>query len=254
MQRILFPIAALILSTACASSVSAGVWYTKTVNQTAYVGSAPDSFQIGTMFSGDHFTYNSDDTSPGGGWRWGHARGTANKCGWMDVNALSAGPNNLSSGCESRRYLKSSALGEGSRTFLRTYYACAVNDYVPSSGYWPFFINASTGTYEEVQSYTTEGVFANYDFNTYTFAGPMVGVLYNRNYYPESQYPCYFLWRWVSDYSGSNACVLGKIPGGAWGSGAWGFIPRSALRTDLLYADSNAGNGWRRRYDWMAGG
>ncbi len=265
MRRTFLAVAALAACISWASSVSAGTWYRKIIRPgvKTYVGTAPDGFQIGTLFGAgwvgagspaESFTYNSDNAaldSLGREWRWGRAHGTAGKCGWVLAADLML-DGYTSYDCSSALY--STAGNIPARQFLRTYYACAVNDYVPAvpgggSGPYnvsPFYIHSGVGSGNySILTYSTEGVFANYDFNYYQFAGPMVDVLWRPDIYPEAQYPesqyhkiC--AWRWVSD---NSACVLVKVR-----YGYWGFIPRNALPAQLLYADGNY------RYDWQAGG
>ncbi len=196
-----------------------------------YVRSAPQAFTIGTLVQTEHFTYNTDDAS--GDYRWGRARGAANKCGWVNITYFHES-GSLTSSCTSSSY--STAIGEGSRIFLRSLYACAVNDYVPPGGVFPFFINTDTGTYE-VTLFATN-VYGNYDTGTSTLRLPVINSL---------AAGAQFNWRWISD---NSLVVLGKVPS----PGGWGFIPRNALRGDLMYADSNSGNNWRRRWDSQAGG
>ncbi len=217
---------------AWASSAPAGVWYNKYASRLTYIGSAPDSFQIGTLPAYWTFVYNTDDNY--GDWRFGYSitdgGAQANKCGWVNVNDLMPNPDyNFSSPCTAGH--KSTTLGVGSRQFLRSLYACAVNDYVPSGGVTPFFLNTTTGTYEVNQTGQVINVYGNYNYNTYAMVNPYVGQIG-----PGSQ----FNWRWVSDNSG---VILGKIP-----YGNWGFVPRGVLRGDLMYADNN------RRWDSWAGG
>ncbi len=238
MRKALFSIVTLAAIMTFASSSSAGTWFTKTVNAGAtdvWITSAPDSFVIGNLFYNaqypEHFTYNTDDQY--GDFRWGHARGSADKCGWVNITKFYQN-GNLSSGCESKRYLKSTALGEASRIFLRQYYAKAVNDYVPAGGAWPFFINTSTGTPVYVQQ--SWYIYGNVGSDGWP-TGPIVGAAYANTYG--------FLWRWVND---SGNSVLGKEAGGNWG-----FLPRFCLQDLLKYADYRDDyQTWRA--DWQAGG
>ncbi len=217
-------IAALAASITWASSVSAGTWFRKKVNPgvKAYVGSARDGFQIGTLFGegwqvggnpGEHFTYNTDNAN--GNWRWGRAHGWAGKCGWVDITQFSS-VDSQTYACSSSLY--SVATGLGARQYLLQWYAYCVNDYVPAGESVPMYRPVEVGTYMTTQVHTD--YYGNWS--------PGSGVAPLRlGYIPGGSQ---FNWRWVTD---DRLAVLGKVPS----PGYWGFIPRGALIPQLCYED-----------------
>ncbi len=233
MRKALLTLIGLASSVTLVSSVSAGTWFTKKVNpgSSVYVRSAPEAFILGTLVGvsdsvSDKFTYNTDNSS--GAYRFGHARGNAIKCGWVNINFFQSTTVVHTSDCTSVHY--STATQQGSRQFMLGLYARCVCDYVPNQlgGVAPFFIDAGDGTFQQTVPLGAGGypVYGNYDYSTYAMKNPYVGTI---------QPGAGFFWRWVSDNSG---VILGRINNGASaGNGTWGFIPRYVMPPDLRYAD-----------------
>lgn len=254
MRKALLPLLALAASVTWASTASAGTWYTRIANRTCSIRATPNTFQLGTLPPGWGFTFHSDHvyrTPDGNLWRFGvhHTDnpGRSDKCGWVRDIFLDYYPNTFSSPCSSSVH-KSEAQDKDSRIFLRSLYACAVNDYVPSGGTQPFFSDSSTGTNQLLRVATQ--LWGNYDYFSETCTGPALsGVL---------PVGTTFAWRWISDRSG---VVLGKSAGSG-DDGNWGFIPRGCLDTKLPYRDYGypyypANDPLQRhilRADWEAGG
>ncbi len=227
MRKALLTLVGFAVSATCVSSASAGAWFTKKVGpgSSVYIRSAPQTFVIGTLFDNDKFTYNTDNSS--GDYRWGHARGYANKCGWANINYLQPTTIVHTSDCTPAQY--NDALGKDGRIFLLALYARCMNDYVPNQlgGVQPFFENTSSGTWQQtVPLGAPFPMHGNYNYTTYAVEGPVVGHI---------QPGQGLIWRWVSDNSG---VILGKLnDGSTFGEGTWGFVPRYVMPPDLRYWD-----------------
>lgn len=205
------------------ASASASI-ITRRVNPSSsvYVRTAPGAFTLGTLFANESFTYDTA-ISPLSAYRYGHGRGTINKCGWVNLDYLTVS-STLDYGCI--RPDISTAAGVDARIYLRKYWAKLVNDFIPDvpGAYNHFFLDTGDGTTTDVV--TTTNVWANFDFAG-TYSGPSVDFLYASS--------SRFKWRYVSQ---NGVAVLGRRLGSYSGeSTPWGFIPRSYLLPALPYAD-----------------
>ncbi len=240
MHKVLLPLIVLAGCFTCVSSASAGTWYTKKViaGSSVYVRSAPEAFDLGILMGGENFTYNTDNTS--GVYRFGHARGNAHKCGWVNINYFQSTATVYNSDCNSGHY--SVAVDVGSRQFLRGLYARCVNDYVPAlpgggsgpNNVAPFFLDTTSGSYSYLTNPTH--LWGNYTYGSEYCTWPQ---LFSYQFGVNTT----FAWRWVSDNRG---VVLGKM------NSTWGFVPRYCLPDKLRYADWTPQN-LRERDDWEAG-
>ncbi len=228
MRKALLTLIGFAVSATCVSNASAGSWFTKKVNpgSSVYIRTGPQMFVIGTLFTDEKFTYNTDNSS--GDYRWGHARGYANKCGWTNINYFQSTTVVHTSDCTSAQY--STAGDKDARIFLLGLYARCVNDYVPNQlgGVQPFFGDGNgDGTFQQtVPLGAPYPVYGNYNYFSYAMDGPVVGYI---------QPGQGLFWRWVSDNSG---VILGRLNNGStFGNGVWGFIPRGVMPPDLRYWD-----------------